>query len=120
MAALLALALLSISACATSLVFHRLVSHSLAKVPGPQLAAITGWYETYFDCIKVRLGRSGEEKETNGPDTLIRYSLANMPSTSKSCTSDTVISSARPAREQLLLTTPRSDCPHQPVGSTHR
>lgn len=33
-------------------IVHRLVFSPLASVPGPRLAALTSWYECYYDVFK--------------------------------------------------------------------
>lgn len=48
----IAILLLAIAAYAAGLLFFRAFLHPLARVPGPRLAAVTGWYEFYYDCLK--------------------------------------------------------------------
>ncbi len=35
------------------LVIYRVFLSPLANVPGPKIAAATGWYESYYDCLRA-------------------------------------------------------------------
>lgn len=50
------LVLVAFSVYLATLGVYRLFLHPLAEVPGPKLAALTGWYETYFQLLHKGLG----------------------------------------------------------------
>lgn len=49
---LILLTSLMICAYFGALAFYRLLFHPLREYPGPSLAALSGWYEAYYNIIK--------------------------------------------------------------------
>ncbi len=49
--------LLSLASCLVWAAVYRLVLSPVAKFPGPRLAALTGAYEAYYECVKDGGGR---------------------------------------------------------------
>lgn len=85
-----------------TLAFHRLYLHPLAKFPGPKLAAITRYYEAYYDIVQngQYTFRIAEMHKKYGKDHYRQCLIA-----------------------PLLLTTrcsKRSHRPHQPLRAAHK
>lgn len=53
--------LLATTLYSIALACYRLYFHPLAGLPGPRLAAATGWYETYIDLFQRPRGNFMEE-----------------------------------------------------------
>ncbi len=66
-----------------SLVLYRLLLSPLARFPGPKLAALTLWYEFYYDVIRGgQYGRKiAELHQEYGRLSIIPFSLSNSSKT---------------------------------------
>jgi hypothetical protein len=72
----------AIATYSLTLTIYRLFLHPLAKIPGPKLCAITGWYEIFWDVLvggqftfKVE---EWHKKYGNGPLMSIRSSFHSL------------------------------------------
>ena len=83
---------------AAALAIYRITWHSLAKFPGPKLAAATGWYETYYDCFL--LGKFSNHLDEMHKAYGRSCQALNIPPASADCS--------------------RSHCSHQSLGNPHQ
>lgn len=94
------------------LVVYRLFWSPLAKFPGPKLAAMTAWYEFYYDAIchgkyTFEIARMHQE-------------YGNMLSTEED--GERGWRGRKPHEPDMLMLVPgyRTDCPDQSLGAPHR
>lgn len=83
-----------------ALAAYRLYFSPLARFPGPTLAALTGWYETYYDCIKEGSFWIQVEQMHKQYGKHLYYSFNPV------------------AQLRHLTALSRTNCTHQPLGIT--
>lgn len=61
--------------------FYRLLLHPLTGIPGPKIAALTGWYEFYWQCPKKGhyIFRVQEMHQEYGENSCFAQALDSLP-----------------------------------------